>query len=103
MDAVRFSSWNALLKVAHADSFNKGLRRYRSPFAFRGMCGDWPLSTSLQRLNHPVSTLRNIERAMFRNFKKYAYADLDPSTSDWKWLAVAQHHGLPTRLLDWTF
>lgn len=103
MDAVRVSSWNALLKVTHADSFNSTLRRYRSPFAFRGMCGDWPLSTSIQRLNHPLDTLRNIERAMFRNFKKYAYADLDPSTSDWKWLAVAQHHGLPTRLLDWTF
>src|SRR5262249_41924799 len=103
MDAVRVSSWNALLKEAHADSFNRTLLRYRSPFAFRGMCADWPLSTSLQRLNHPVETLRNVERAMFRNFKKYAYADLDPSTSDWKWLAVAQHHGLPTRLLDWTF
>jgi hypothetical protein len=103
MDAVRISSWNAPLRVAHANSFNRGLQRYRSPFAFRGMCGDWPLSTSLQRLNHPVVTLQNIERAMFRNFKKYAYANLDPSTSDWKWLAVAQHHGLPTRLLDWTF
>lgn len=103
MDAVRVSSWNALLKETHADSFNSKLLRYRSPFAFRGMCGDWPLSTSIQRLNHPLDTLRNIERAMFRNFKKYAYANLDPSTSDWKWLAVAQHHGLPTRLLDWTF
>jgi hypothetical protein len=103
MDAVRVSSWNALLEEAHAESFNQALLRYRSPFAFRGMSADWPLSTSLQRLNHPVQTLRNIERAMFRNFKKYAYSDLDPSTSDWKWLAVAQHHGLPTRLLDWTF
>jgi len=66
-----------------------------------------PLLTSLDRLGgiDPPHTKREMEEHVLRNFIRYSRPHLDRARphDEWELLVAAQHHGVPTRLLDWTY
>jgi hypothetical protein len=98
---VRVKTWVDLQRELYEESWNPVLQRFRSDFAYRGVSNaDWDLHTSLSRLG---GNYRELEGHLLRNFMKYASGSLPRMESEWVWLALAQHHGLPTRMLDWTY
>jgi type I restriction enzyme M protein len=72
---------------------------------FRGVPDkDYKLIPSIGRDEKTsIESLTKIETGMLKQFKLRAmpFLNYQPS-NDWEWLMLGQHHGMPTRLLDWT-
>lgn len=79
-------------------------------FAFRGQADSaWELNTSLERCfekyNPMIPAYENKEHWVLHEFKEkfHLYSNHAPEEhNNFEWLALLQHHGCPTRLLDFT-
>lgn len=83
--------------------YRKKIDRYRSLHVYRGMSNvNYKMITSLKRICKEKSQI--LEPVILSNFTKYGELE-DPSIekSVWRQMILGQHHGLPTRLLDWSF
>src|SRR5215207_6628433 len=106
-DAVSISSLGQLIDSVTPQAPDPLTARWRTGYVYHGAWdASAPLLTSLDRLGgiSPPHSKAHLEGHILRHFLRYArpyFRGMQPN--EWELLVTAQHHGVPTRLFDWSY
>jgi len=92
-------SWNDLNDYLYDGDWDEDLRRHRPTFVYRGQAD---ISKDLRSPLAMLGGSSEVEKHLLRNFRRYASTYAGVYESQWMWMAMGRHHGLPTRLVDCT-
>lgn len=94
------------VRIRTLEEYTKSIQGHGDTFFYRGVSNiNYELIPSAGRFGiKDTSTQIQFEKALIEEFKRKAPIYLrNLPKDDLEWLILAQHHGLPTRLMDWSF
>ncbi len=103
--STTFADYVRQIDLKSWSDFKSKVDSFKLEWIYRGQANaSWDLSSSLER-SSLVEIEYDVERALIAEYRKAIRSFPDFSgtpTTTLEWLSVLQHHGTPTRLIDFT-